>query len=284
MWRVVTDSTMDLPQDLVEKYGIVVVPIRIHFGEETYLDKVDLSEDDFYRLIEERGIIPKTSQVTPGQLVEAYERLYQEGIREILSIHISSHLSGSYDSAVQAARMVAHKIRVIPFDSLSGSGGLGFMALEAAKMALEGKPLKRALQRLERMRDAMRIYLMLDNLKFPQMSGRVTFVQQVVASMLRLKMIVAVRAGHLVPTDKVRTRQRALDRLVQLVAEEYDRRPLHIGSMHAKAPETMQRLLNLARKRLNVVSEITTSLATSVAVHLGPGTVGIVAYPADLEQ
>lgn len=284
MWRVVTDSTMDLPDELVEQYQIVVVPIRIHFGEETYLDKVSLSEDDFYRLIEERGIIPKTSQVTPGQLAAAYERLAEEGVEAILSVHISSHLSGSYESALQAAKMVADKVKVIPFDSLSGSGGLGFMALEAAKMALSGRPLREALQRLERMRDAMRIYLMLDNLKFPQMSGRVTFVQQAVASMLRLKMIVAVRAGRLVPTDKVRTRHRALERLVQLVAEEYGQRPLHIASMHAKAPETMQRLLALARQRLNVVSEITTSLATSVAVHLGPGTVGIVAYPADLES
>ena len=121
---------------------------------------------------------------------------------------------------------------------------------------------------------------MLDNLKFPQMSGRVTFVQHMVASMLRMKPIVAVREGRLEPADKVRTRQKALDRLVALVAEEYGDVPVHLAIMHARAPETAQKLLELARSRLQVVSEMVTPLSTSVAVHLGPGTTGIVAYPA----
>ncbi len=240
MWRIVTDSTMDLPQEWVEQYGITVVPIHIHFNGDTYLDRVTLSEDDFYRLIEERGIIPKTSQPSPGEFVEVYRKLAPEA-DAILSVHISSRLSGTYESAVQAARMVADEVRVEVFDSWSGSGGLGFMVLEAARMAEAGASLEEALERLAWMRDAMRIYLMLDNLKFPQMSGRVTFVQHMVASMLRMKPIVAVREGRLEPADK---------------------------------------LLELARSRLQVVSEMVTPLSTSVAVHLGPGTTGIVAYPA----
>ncbi len=281
MWRVVADSTMDLPQAYIEQYQITVVPISIHFNGDTYLDRVTLSEDDFYRLIEERGVIPKTSQPSPGQFAEVYTALAEAGAEAILSVHISSKLSGTYESALQAARMVADRVRVEVFDSWSGSGGLGFMALEAARMAQANRPIEEALERLAWMREAMRIYLMLDNLKFAQMSGRVTFVQQMVASMLRMKPIVAVRDGELVPADRVRTRGRAMQRMVQLVANEYKDRPVHVAIMHARAPESAQQLLTLARQHLNIVSEMVTTLATSVAVHLGPGTTGIVAYPAE---
>ncbi len=280
MWRVVADSTMDLPAEYIERHGIEVVPISIHFNGETYLDRVTLSEEAFYRLIDERGIIPKTSQPSPGQFAEVYTALRGAGAEAVLSLHISSKLSGTYDSALQAARMVADTVRVEVFDSWSGSGGLGFMALEAARMAEAGKSLDEALARLAWMREVMRIYLMLDNLKFAQMSGRVTFVQQMVASMLRMKPIIAVKEGELVPAERVRTRARALERMVGLVADEYGDRPVHIAVMHARAPETARRLLDLARSRLTIVSEMITSLATSVAVHLGPGTTGIVAYPA----
>lgn len=280
MWRVVSDSTMDLSPAYVQEHGITVVPISIHFDGETYLDRVTLSEDEFYRLVETRGIIPKTSQPSPGQFVEAYTALADAGAEGILSVHISSKLSGTYESALQAARMVADRIRVEVFDSWSGSGGLGFMALEAARMAEAGKPIDAILARLTWMREAMRIYLMLDNLKFAQMSGRVTFVQQMVASMLRMKPIVAVREGELVPAARVRTRGRALERMVEQVASEYGDRPLHVAVMHARAPENARQLWEIVRARLRVATEMTTGLATSVAVHLGPGTTGIVAYPA----
>lgn len=280
MWRIVTDSTTDMSPEYIEQYGIQVVPISIHFNGDTYLDRVTLSEDDFYRLIEERGIIPKTSQPSPGQFVEVYTALAGQGAEAILSLHISSKLSGTYESAVQAARMVEDRVHVEVFDTFSGSGGAGLMALRAARMAEAGKSLDEALEYLAWMREVMRIYLMLDNLKFAQMSGRVTFVQQMLASMLRMKPIIAVRDGELVPADRVRTKARAMDRMVQLVADEYGHGPVHLAIMHARAPATAQQLLALARERLDVVSEMVTSLATSVAVHLGPGTVGIVAYPA----
>ncbi len=281
MWRVVVDSTMDLPPEDVRRYGIVVVPIHIHFGRETFLDRVTISEEEFYARIAREGVIPKTSQPSVGEFVETYRRLAAEGASAILSAHISSHLSGTYESARQAADIVKDEIRVEVFDSWSGSGGLGFMAREAAELAEKGAPIESALERLSWMREVMRIYLMLDNLKFAQMSGRVTFVQQMAASLLRLKPIVAVRKGYLEPADKVRTVKRALGRLVSLVADEYGDRPVHVAVMHAQAPERAKELLELARDRLDVVDEMVTPLATSIAVHFGPGTVGIVSYPAE---
>ncbi len=271
---------MDLPEELIHAWNITVVPIHIHFGEQTYLDRQTIDEDTFYRLIEEAGEIPKTSQPSVGEFVEIYRELAQKA-DALLSIHISARLSGTHASAVQAAELVAQEIPVTVFDSWSGSAGLGFMALEAARMAHNGTSLSQAVERLKWMRQVMRIYLMLDNLRFAQMSGRVTFVQHMMASMLRLKPIVTVRDGILEPVDRVRTRQRALERLVALVAEEYGHGPVHVAVVHARAPETAQRLLALAQERLSLASHMVTPLSTAVAVHLGPGTVGIVAYPAD---
>ncbi len=279
MWRVVTDSTMDLPETLTRSLNITVVPIHIHFGEETYLDRQTIDEATFYHLIETRGEIPKTSQPSVGEFVEVYRDLARE-TDAILSLHISSRLSGTHASALQAAALVAEDVPVTVFDSQSGSAGLGFMAMEAARMAQAGVPLPEAVEHLSWMRQAMRIYLMLDNLKFAQMSGRVTFVQHMMASMLRLKPIVTVRDGLLEPADRVRTRQRAMERLVDLVAAEYGHVPVHIAVVHARASAWAEELLRHAQARLNVASHLITPLSTAVAVHLGPGTVGIVAYPA----
>lgn len=278
MWHVVTDSTMDLPREWARSLDITVVPIHIHFRDKTYLDRVDLDEDTFYRLISEREEIPKTSQPSVGEFVAVYRRLASK-VNAILSVHISSKLSGTYTSAVQAAAMVKDEVRVEVFDSLSGSGGLGFMALVAARMARARESLEAALEVLSRMREGMRIYLILDNLKFAQMSGRVTFVQHMVASMLRLKPIVGVKDGLLVPVDRVRTRRVAIERLVGLVADEYGEHPLHVAVVHAKAVDAAQALLEQAQKRLRVISHFMADLSPAVAVHLGPGTVGIVAYP-----
>ncbi len=281
MWQVVVDSTMDLPEGDADRYGITVVPIHIHFDGESFLDQITLSEEAFYRRIEREGVIPKTSQPSVGEFVEVYRRLAQRGAEAVLSAHISSRLSGTWESAKQAAALVAEEIPVEVFDSYSGSGGLGFMAREASRMAQRGASLAEALDRLTWMRETMRIYLMLDNLKFAQMSGRVTFVQHMAASLLRLKPIVAVREGRLEQADKVRTLRRALERLVGRVAEEYGSVPVHVAVMHARVPERATALLRLAEARLRVADKMVTPLATSIAVHFGPGTVGIVAYPAE---
>jgi len=277
--RIVVDSTTDLPAEMIAAHRITVVPIHIHFNGDTYLDRVTLSDEDFYRLIEERGIIPKTSQPAPGEFAEVYRTLAAEA-DHILSIHISSKLSGTYESAVQAATMVKGEIPVTVFDTLSGSAGAGFMAVEAAEMAEAGRSLEQILARLAWMRDAMRIYLMLDDLKFAQMSGRVGAVQQIAASVLRLKPIIAVENGLLVPLDRVRTHKRAVQRLITAVAEGCGRQPVHLAVVHARALANAQHLLALARERLDVRNAFVTPLSTSVAVHLGPGTLGLVAYPA----
>ncbi|NPA92676.1 MAG: DegV family protein [Chloroflexi bacterium] len=280
MLHIVTDGTADFPPGWIEKYQVHIVPFRIHFGEETYLQGVDLSDDDFYRLIEERHIIPKTSQASPQQLEDTYTRIAQPG-DTVLSIHVSSKLSGTFESAVIAARKLEGQIRVIPFDSKAGAAALAFMCKEAREMDWEGFAVEDILKRLETIRENTRIVLSMDNLNYARMSGRVKATQALLASALRLKPIIELEDGALIAKGKVRTRARALAHVVQRIKEEFGEQLVDVAVVHARAPKEAEQLEALTRQALNIRTLITTTLSTAVTVHLGPGTLGLVAYPVE---
>ncbi len=280
MLHVVTDGTADFPPGWVEKYRIHIVPFRIHFGEETFVQGVDIDEEGFYRLIAERGIIPKTSQASPEQLEAVYTEIAQPG-DTIFSIHVGSKLSGTYESAVIAARKLAGKIRVIPFDSAAGAAALAFMCKEARELADRGVSAEGILKRLETLREQIRVILTVDNLDYPRMSGRVKAIQAFLASALRLKPIIELDDGALVAKGKVRTRAKALEHVVQRMKAEMRGRLADVAIVHARAPEDAQKLAAMARAALNVRELVHTTLSTAVTVHLGPGTAGLVAYPVE---
>ena len=149
MIKIVVDSTCDLPAGSNEQHGITVIPINIQFGTETYLDGVTIDRAAFYRNIDELGILPTTSQPSAGQFEKLYRKLAEEGATDILSFHVTAKLSGTYQSADLAREMVADQVRVHPFDSACGSAGLGFMAVEAARLVEAGKQVAEILARLE---------------------------------------------------------------------------------------------------------------------------------------
>ncbi len=279
MLRIVTDGAGDMPPDWPGEYDLHVIPINIHFGERTYLQGVDLSDADFYRLVEEHGVIPKTSQPTPHQFVEFYRRIARPG-DTILSIHVTSKLSGTFESALLAAREVADRFRVIAFDSGNGSAGLGYMCREAREMARAGATIEQILARLEEIRRSIQIVLTLDNLDYARMSGRVKALQAALASVLNVKAVVELRDGILDMAKKVRTRNRALQTVLQMVKARLGGQPLNVAVVHARDPEAGQRLLAQVREQLQCQHLVMTELSIAVAANLGPGTVGIVAYPA----
>ena len=172
MLRIVTDGAADLPVGWEKEYGIDIIPINILFGEKTYLQNVDLDNEGFYKLVDETGKIPKTSQPSPHQFIEFYKRIAQAG-DTILSLHVTSKLSGTYASAVAAAQELKDMFKVIPFDSAGGSLGLGLMCREARKLERAGKSVEQIVEYLEGMRDRVRIILTLDTLEYARMSGRV---------------------------------------------------------------------------------------------------------------
>lgn len=282
MLKIVLDGAGDVPEEWLADYDLHVIPINIHFGEQTYLQGVTLSNADFYRLVEANRAIPKTSQPSPQQFVDFYKRIAQPG-DTILSIHVTSKLSGTFASAELAARELEGEYRVIPFDSGCGSAAQGYMCREARDLERAGASVADILQRLEFMRRQMQIILTLDTLDYARMSGRVKALQAALASLLNVKPIVVLKDGVLDMADRVRTRRRAMECVVEMVSGEFARRKVNVAIVHAQDPEAGLILKELVKSALNCQEIITTSLSISVAANLGPGTVGVVAYPVDEE-
>jgi DegV family protein with EDD domain len=160
MLRIVTDGAGDMPAEWLEAYDLQIIPINIQFKEQTFLQGIDLSNEDFYRLVDQSGVIPKTSQPTPQQFVDFYRRVAKAG-DTILSMHVTAKLSGTYESAIMASRELEGVYRVIPFDSATGSAGLGFLCKEARLMDRGGASIEEILQRMESLRESMHIVLTL---------------------------------------------------------------------------------------------------------------------------
>ena len=278
MIRIVTDSTCDLPEELLRKYNVRLAPINIQFGHETYEEGVTIDKTAFYSKIDEMGIIPTTSQPSAGRFAEIYRELAPEA-EAIISIHVTGKLSGTYQSAQLAKEMVADEVAVYPFDSLGGSGGLGFMVLESARAIEAGRTVPQIIQRLEEMRSRINIYLALADLRYAQMSGRVGRLKAALASLLNVKAIVGLEDGLLDVRESVRTRKKALDRLMGLTEEAIGTTdPVNLAVIHAEAPDEAQTLLDRARQHFNCQESFVDDLAISLAVHFGPGTVGLISY------
>lgn len=280
MLRIVTDGAADMPAGWQEAYDIQVIPINIHFGEQTFLQNVDLDNEGFYRLVDATKKVPQTSQPTPFQFKEFYERIAQVG-DTILSIHVTAKLSGTFESAVTAARELAGKFNIIPFDSGCGSAGLGMMCREARLMERAGAGLEQMLERLNEMRRKIQIILALDTLEYARMSGRVKTLQAALASALNVKPIAVLQDGVLHMAEKVRTRHAAIERLLAMVKERVGDQRVNMAVVHARDLQAGQAVLEQARERFNLGDLILTDLSISVAANLGPGTVGLVVYPAD---
>jgi fatty acid kinase fatty acid binding subunit len=278
--RIVIDSAGDMPAGWAHEFDIQVIPINIHFGEQTFLSGVDLSNKDFYRLADESGVIPKTSQPTPQQFIQFYEKIAQIG-ETIISLHVTGKLSGTLDSARIAARELVGKYNIIPLDSASGSAAMGYMAREARLMERGDEKVEQIVQRLEQISRKIQIILTLNTLEYARRSGRVKALQAALASLLNVKPVIILREGVLELGDRVRTRGKALEFVVDTIVTRLGRQLVNVAIVHAEDPQAAETLLRSAQAKLNCNDLIVTDLSIGVAANLGPGTAGIVAYPVE---
>jgi DegV family protein with EDD domain len=280
MLRVVTDGAADTPQGWPEEYDFQIIPINIHFGDRTFLSGIDITDVEFYQLARESGVIPKTSQPSPQQFVDFYRRI-AEPQDTVLSLHVTSQLSGTFNSAVIAARELKDEIHVIPFDSKAGSAALGFMCREVRESIKAGANIEAILDRLEFIRQRINIMLTLDTLEFARMSGRVKALQAALVSILDIKPIIDLRDGVLDMVGRVRTRRRALTHLLNSMHERVGEEPINAAVVHSLDPASAHKLLQRVRAMFNCNDLIVTDLSIAVAANLGPGTLGLIAYPTD---
>jgi len=279
MLHIVTDGAADMPPTWEQEFNIRVIPINILFGNKSYLQFVDMGFEAFYRMIDETRTIPKTSQPSPHQFSEFYQKIAKPG-DSILSMHVTSKLSGTYASAVAAAEELKGKFHITTFDSAGGSMGLGFMCRAARLMERAGKSVDDIIKYLESVRPHVLIILTLDKLDYARMSGRVGTLSAALASMLNVKPIAVLKEGLLNMTEKVRTRKASIERVIEVGRQAFGDQLVHVAVVHARDLASGQALLIMAKKVFNVKSAELTDLSVALAVNFGPGTIGLVLYPA----
>ena len=283
MLQIVTDGAVDMPPEWEQKYGIHILPLNINFGERTYTQGQGFTRNDFYRLVQEKRMIPKTSLPSIGQVQEFLRSIANPG-DTILSIHISSKLSGTFSTVETAARELSGEFKVFVFDSLAGSAAQAFMAREARLFERAGAAMPEILARLEKIRARINITFTLDTLEYAYMSGRINALQSLVASALKVKPIIELREGLLEITDKVRTRHRALEHVVQKLRERVGSQRINAAVIHAADPEMGQSLFQEVCSRLNIAEAVLTELSIPIAANLGPRAIGVVAYPVEATE
>ncbi len=276
MLKVITDSTSYISADLLKQYDIAVVPLKVHFGQETYDEVTGLSNRDFYRRLSTTSDFPTTSQPASGQYKQLYQDiLQQDPAAQILVLPLSSKLSGSYNSALVAAEQLP-QARITVFDTHSAAMGIGLMALTAVEMAWAGQPFNQIIARMEAMRRQLCIVLMVDNLEYLRRGGRIGAAAAFLGTLLNTKPILAVVEGRIQPLDRVRTKKRAVERLlVEMESRLSDpAQPIQGAVMHINAEEELTHLAGLMRQRFNLTRFFTAEIGPVIGAHLGPGALG----------
>jgi DegV family protein with EDD domain len=278
---IVTDSTAYLPLDLVKKHNITVTPLVVIWEDKTYEDGIDIKSTEFYTRLKSAKKMPSTSQVSVGNMHTAFQTLTEQGF-DVLGIFISSKLSGTVQSAMQAKQMmgaVGEKITIM--DSFATSMNMGFIVLAAARAAENGASLNECLAAAEKARENSGIFFAVDTLEFLHRGGRIGGAARFFGSALNLKPILTLTNGKVEGMERIRTKSKAQDRVMELIAEKVKGKSnIRIAALHANAIEEATALLERAKQKLNPVETILTEVSPVIGTHTGPGTVGL-AYSFD---
>lgn len=274
--KIVTDSTMDMPQDIVENLEIEVVPLSVTIDEKTYLDRVDLDPVEFINIMGQTNELPKSSQPSTGTFLEVYDRLGASGY-EVLSIHMTGKLSGTVRSAESAANMTNTKVTVV--DSKVISKAMAFQVKEAAIMAEQGKSMEEIISRLETVHNHTKLYIMVDTLENLVKGGRIGKGKAFIGSLLNIKPIASLEGGEYTPIAKVRSYSQVVKFFTKQFTEDVAGKTIRgVGIAHAGA-------FDLALKIKESISDLTGSLdieidhtGPTVSTHAGPGALALMYY------
>ena len=273
---LVTDSTTYMPSELVKKYNISVAPQVLIWGDQTYKDGVDIESSEFFTRLKTAKVMPTTSQVAVISFQEIFQNLVDQGY-EVLALLVSSRLSGTVQSAMHAKDLMSsarEKVNVV--DSQSVAMALGFQVLAVARALQDGASLKDAIALAEKSYQYTGVFFAVDTLEFLHRGGRIGGAQRFLGTMLNMKPILAIQDGRVEGIDRIRTKNKAHDRVLELVEERVaGRTPVRVATLHANAAEDARALLTRAEQALNPVESIFTEVSPTVGTHTGPGTVGL---------
>lgn len=272
--RIVTDSTADLEPSDIERHGVLVVPLNIHFGAEVYRDGVDLEKSEFYTRLVQSAVLPRTSQPGVGDFQRAYESLADADA--IVSIQIGGKLSGTINAAQTAARLLAEREGWAPpvtvVDSDQASLGLGFAVMAAAEVAAAGGDVEAVVAAAKETAARSRVLLIVDTLEYLQKGGRVGRARAFLGTLLRMKPVLELAHGEIEGIERPRTRHKAVERLFELTTRTPN--PRRIGILHGTTPDEAEALAQRVREALPGVPVTVVRVSPVIGVHTGPAALG----------
>lgn len=270
--RIVTDSTADLSPQLAKEHGITIVPVYVRFGHENYRDGIDISREEFYERLATTRVHPTTSQPTPDDFAQVYRKLSREA-DNIVSIHVTSKLSGTYNSALQGKSLAETKSDIRIIDSESVTMGLGMITLVAARLATAGESLQHVTDEVKRAISTTHLMGVFDTLKYLMMGGRIGKATALLGSVLKVKPILTMRDGELHPVGNVRTRSKGIERLSEFVKNAFGIQELAI--VHATTPDEARGLRDRLSSLVDASRLHIAGLGPALGVHGGPGTLAV---------
>lgn len=274
--KVVTDSTLDISQDMAKHLGIIVVPLSVTINGETYLDRVDIQPDEFIQKMTKSSELPKSSQPAAGSFLEVYDQLGKEGY-EVLSIHMTGKMSGTVRSAESAAQMTETKVTVI--DSMFISKALAFQVKEAAKMAKQGMGMEEILHRLETIRENSKLYIMVDTLENLVKGGRIGKGKAFIGSLLNIKPIASLEGAEYTPVTKVRSHSQVVKFMAKQFLEDVEGKTIKaVGIAHAEAFELASRIKDSICELTGFQDVEIDYTSPIVSTHTGPGAFALMYY------
>lgn len=278
--KIVTDSTAYLSKDILTQYDIQVVPLKVLFADRIYKDGIDLTNEEFYDMLSKAERLPTTSQPASGEFEKVYAGLIKQG-HEIISVHISGKLSGTVESARTAARQFPEaKIHVV--DSLSTVFGLATMVMDIAKLAQQQYDSGYILHQLDRMIQNTTVLFVVDTLEYLEKGGRIGAARALLGTLLKIKPILKIEDGLIVPVSSVRTKRKAIAFMLDQAVELVDHRRAKVAVAHAQVPDEMEELLSMVRARLNAPEGVFVSeVGPVIGAHTGPGVLGLSVCPLE---
>ncbi len=271
---IVTDSTAYLPQELIDQYHIQVVPQILIWGDQNYLDGIDITPIEFYKKLQNAKVMPSTSQATPKNFHEIYSKLIEEGY-DIIAILISEKLSGTIASALQARDMFpGARIEIV--DSYTTAMAMGFQVLTLARAAQDGASFEECVKLAKQAREHTGVVFAVETLEFLHRGGRIGGASRFLGTALNIKPVLEVVGGKVEAIERVRTRKKSLERLIELAEERIaNRRPVRLATLHANAAEEARELLEEASQKLQADEVVFSEVSPVIGTHAGPGTVGL---------
>lgn len=271
---VLTDSTAYIPESLREKHNIYVVPLNVIFNDVSYREEIDISNEEFYRKVKEEEHLPTTSQPSIGDISNKLQKLAKD-YDAVISIHLSKKISGTFNSVKSVAQMI-EGLDVYPYDTELSAMPQGFFALEAASLIKQNKSPNEIIAHLDQLKEKTRAYFMVDDLSHLQRGGRIGNTQALFGGLLKIKPILHLKDGVIEPYEKIRTRKKAINRIMSMLHEDAEKRIVKkVVFIHGNNEQSVLELRDSFSEQYPSIETIISYFGPIIGTHLGENSIGV---------